>query len=174
MTTKRVAVLAFLTIFCLALPTFAKQAKTVTKGPIVIQESKHDTGPLLREVAPLLPESSVPSQHEIPNNDNPNRSKWITKAQPDRCCRRRRILRPSRPRTSAWNSKAFRTPLASVTANRQTTMARRARRNTFSTSTPATRFSTKKGTRYWALWLEIRSGRDLVEAVRTMMTATRS
>ncbi len=83
MTTKRVAVLAFLTIFCLALPTFAKQAKTVTKGPIVIQESKHDTGPLLREVAPLLPESSVPSQHEIPNNDNPNRSKWITKAQPD-------------------------------------------------------------------------------------------
>jgi Abnormal spindle-like microcephaly-assoc'd, ASPM-SPD-2-Hydin len=74
-TIKRVAVLAFVTVFCLALPTFAKQAKTVTKGPIVIQESKHDTGPLLREVAPLLPEYGRPSEHEIPNNDNP-RNPW--------------------------------------------------------------------------------------------------
>lgn len=72
MTTKRAAVLAFLTILCLALPTFAKQAKTVTKGPIVIQETKHDVGPLLREIAPLLPEYSLPSEHEIPNNVNPN------------------------------------------------------------------------------------------------------
>jgi Protein of unknown function (DUF1573) len=71
-TTKRVAVLAVLTILCLALPTFAKQAKTVTKGPIVIQEFKHDTGPLLREVAPLLPEYGTPSEHEIPNKENPN------------------------------------------------------------------------------------------------------
>ncbi len=82
-TTKRVAVLAFLTIFCLALPTFAQQSKTVTKGPIVIHSSHHDTGPLLREIAPLLPEYSASSEHEIPNKDNPNRSKWITKAQPD-------------------------------------------------------------------------------------------
>jgi hypothetical protein len=71
-TTKRVAVLAFLMMFCLALPTFAKQAKTVAKGPIVITETKHDSGPLLREVAPLLPEFSLPFEHEIPNNVNPN------------------------------------------------------------------------------------------------------
>ena len=33
MTTKRVAILAFLMILCLALPAFAQNAKTVTKGP---------------------------------------------------------------------------------------------------------------------------------------------
>jgi hypothetical protein len=82
-TTKRIVVLAFLTMLCLALPTFAKQAKTVTKGPIVINESKHDTGPLLREIAPLLPEYSLRSEHEIPNNDNP-RNPWKNKPyQPD-------------------------------------------------------------------------------------------
>ena len=78
-TTKRVAVMAFLTMLCLALPTFAQQSKKVTKGPIVIQEFKHDTGPLLREVAPLLPEFSSPSEHEIVNNDNP-RNPWKNKA----------------------------------------------------------------------------------------------
>jgi hypothetical protein len=74
-TTKRVAIVAFLTIACLALPTFAQNSKTVTKGPIVIQEFKHDTGPLLREIAPLLPEFGTPSEHEIQNNDNP-RNPW--------------------------------------------------------------------------------------------------
>lgn len=72
MTIKRGMVTAILTVACLALPAFAKQAKTVTKGPIVIQEFKHDTGPLLREIAPLLPEYSMPSEHEIENNVNPN------------------------------------------------------------------------------------------------------
>ncbi|MBZ5666834.1 MAG: choice-of-anchor D domain-containing protein, partial [Acidobacteriia bacterium] len=82
-TTKRVAVLAFLTILCLALPTFAKQAKTVTKGPIVIQEFKHDTGPLLREVAPLLPEYGTPGEHEIPNKVNPNYRRQNNAGQED-------------------------------------------------------------------------------------------
>jgi Abnormal spindle-like microcephaly-assoc'd, ASPM-SPD-2-Hydin len=81
-TTKRVAVAAFLTIVCLALPTFAQQSKTVTKGPIVIKEFKHDTGPLLREIAPLLPEYSLPSEHEIQNNVNPNHN-WSNKVQKD-------------------------------------------------------------------------------------------
>ena len=51
MTTKRtvVAVLLALGLVCLALPGFAENAKTVTKGPIVIKEFKHDTGPLIRE-----------------------------------------------------------------------------------------------------------------------------
>ena len=57
MTSKRavVAALLGLGLMCLALPGFAKNAKTVTKGPIVINEFKHDTGPLLREIAPMLP-----------------------------------------------------------------------------------------------------------------------
>ena len=75
MATKRIAVLTFLTMFCLALPTFAQHSKRVTKGPLVISEFKHDTGPLLREIAPLLPEFSLPSEHEIRNNDNP-RNPW--------------------------------------------------------------------------------------------------
>lgn len=73
MTKKHVAVLAFMTVLCLALSSFAQTAKTVAKGPIVINESKHDTGPLLREVAPLLPEYGRPSGREIPNKDNPHR-----------------------------------------------------------------------------------------------------
>jgi hypothetical protein len=71
-TIKRVAVLTLLTVFCLTLPTFAQQSKTVTKGPVVIKEFKHDTGPILREIAPLLPEWGTPPQHEIDNRDNPN------------------------------------------------------------------------------------------------------
>src|SRR5271157_3688922 len=62
-------------MLCLTLPTFAQNSKTVTKGPIVIQEFKHDTGPLLREIAPLLPEYGMPSEREIQNNDNP-RNPW--------------------------------------------------------------------------------------------------
>jgi hypothetical protein len=76
-TIKRIALVAFLTIFCLALPTFAQQSKTVTRGPVVIKEFKHDTGPVLREVAPLLPEWST-SEHEIDNRDNPNHP-WVNK-----------------------------------------------------------------------------------------------
>jgi Protein of unknown function (DUF1573)/Abnormal spindle-like microcephaly-assoc'd, ASPM-SPD-2-Hydin len=83
MTRKRVALAAFLTIVCLALPIFAQQSKTVTKGPIVIKEFKHDMGPLLREIAPLLPEFSTPSEHEIENNVNPNH-KWSKQVQKDR------------------------------------------------------------------------------------------
>ena len=82
MTTKRVAILAFLTVFGLALPTFAQQSKTVTKGPKVIKEFKHDTGPLLREIAPLFPEFGTPTEHEIENNANPNRN-WSTQVQKD-------------------------------------------------------------------------------------------
>ncbi len=69
---KRIVVGAFLTIVCLALPTFAQQSKTSTRA-VVIPEFKHDTGPVLREIAPLLPEYGTPSEHEIDNKDNPNR-----------------------------------------------------------------------------------------------------
>ena len=82
MTTKRFAAAALLTIACLALPAFAQQSKVVTKGPIVIQEFKHDTGPLLREVAPLLPEYNLPSEHEIENKNNPNHP-WSNQVEKD-------------------------------------------------------------------------------------------
>ncbi|MGB9072185.1 MAG: Ig-like domain repeat protein [Terriglobales bacterium] len=52
------------------------------QGPIVIKEFKHDTGPLLREIAPLLPEFSTPSEHEIENNVNPNHN-WSNQVQKD-------------------------------------------------------------------------------------------
>jgi hypothetical protein len=81
-TIKRITFLAFLTMVCLALPTFAQQSKTVTKGPIVINEIKHDTGPMLREIAPLLPEFTLPSEHEIENNVNPNHN-WSNKVGKD-------------------------------------------------------------------------------------------
>jgi Cep192 domain 4/Abnormal spindle-like microcephaly-assoc'd, ASPM-SPD-2-Hydin len=69
---------AMVAIFCLALPSFAQKSK----GPIVIKETYHDTGPILREVAPLLPEFSLPNQHEIENFDIPNA--WKNKpVQPD-------------------------------------------------------------------------------------------
>ena len=74
LTIKRVALTAFLAVSCLALPTFAQQS-TVTKRATVIKEFKHDTGPVLREVAPLLPEFSLPSEHEIQNFENP-RNPW--------------------------------------------------------------------------------------------------
>jgi len=79
---KHLSIMAFLIVFCLALPTFAQQAKTVTKGPIVIQEVKHDTGPVLREVAPLFPEYGVPAEHEIENPRNPNHP-WSDKVERD-------------------------------------------------------------------------------------------
>ncbi|MGB8012598.1 MAG: choice-of-anchor D domain-containing protein [Terriglobales bacterium] len=82
MTTKRIAVAAFLAIVGVALPTFAQNSPTVTKGPIVIKEFKHDTSPLLREIAPLLPELGTPSEHEIENNVNPNHN-WSTTPQAD-------------------------------------------------------------------------------------------
>ena len=65
-------VLALLATVCLAMPMFAQESQTVTKGPLVIQEFKHDTGPMLREIAPLLPEFGTPGEHEIQNMDNPN------------------------------------------------------------------------------------------------------
>ena len=78
---------ALLTLVGLASPALAQQSSVVTRGPIVIREFKHDTGPLLREVAPLLPEFSAPSEHEIENNVNPNHNfKNIT--EPDRVLQR--------------------------------------------------------------------------------------
>ena len=56
--------------------------QAVQKGATVVRESKHDTGPLLREVAPLLPEFGPPSEHEIENKVNPNH-KWSNQLQPD-------------------------------------------------------------------------------------------
>jgi hypothetical protein len=80
-TTKRAAVVAFLAMFCLALPTFAQQSKTVQKGPIVIKEFKHDLGPVLREIAPLLSEWGTPPRHEIENPAIPHN--WTQKAEKD-------------------------------------------------------------------------------------------
>jgi hypothetical protein len=77
-TAKRVGVGAFLMVVGLALPTFAQQSKTVAKGAVVIKEFKHDTGPVLREIAPLLPEYGTPPQHEIENKANPNHP-WSNK-----------------------------------------------------------------------------------------------
>ncbi len=54
----------------------------IQQGPIVIKEFKHDTGPLLREIAPLLPEFSMPAEHEIENNVNPNHN-WSSQFQKD-------------------------------------------------------------------------------------------
>ncbi len=74
---------ALLTLVCLALPAFAQQSPVVKRGPIVIQEFKHDTGPLLREIEPLLPEFGTPGKHEIENLDNP-RNPWKNHTyQPD-------------------------------------------------------------------------------------------
>jgi hypothetical protein len=50
--------------------------------PIVVREFKHDTGPLLREVEPLLPEFNMPAKHEIENNVNPNH-RWRNRVQKD-------------------------------------------------------------------------------------------
>ena len=58
----------------------------IQKGPIVIKEFMHVTGPPLREVAPLLPTFSMPPQHEIENeienNVNPNHN-WSNQVQKD-------------------------------------------------------------------------------------------
>ena len=76
---RRFLVAAFLTI-CLALPAFAQQSETATRGPIVIQEFKHDEGPLLRDVAPLLPEFSAPKEREIENHVVPSQ-RWSNRFQ---------------------------------------------------------------------------------------------
>lgn len=57
------------------------------KGPIVIREFKHDTGPLLRDVAPLFPEFGPQSEHEIENNVNPNH-RWRNHVPRDRVLQR--------------------------------------------------------------------------------------
>ena len=70
-------------ILSLALPALAANSKVVTQGPIVIKEFKHDTGPILREVAPLLPEFSLPAGREIENLSNP-RNPWRNRpVEPD-------------------------------------------------------------------------------------------
>ena len=74
---------AALAILCPTLPSFAQNSPLVTKGPIVIQELKHDTGPILREVLPLLPELSLPNQHEIENFENPNQRFKNQPVRPD-------------------------------------------------------------------------------------------
>jgi hypothetical protein len=52
------------------------------KAPVVIKEFKHDTGPPLREVAPLFPELGPRPEHEIENNVNPNH-RWRNLVQKD-------------------------------------------------------------------------------------------
>jgi hypothetical protein len=80
-TTKRAAVVAFLVVAGLALPALAQQSNNVTKGAVVVNEFKHDTGPVLREIAPLLPEFGTPPLHEIENPAIPHN--WKHTAQKD-------------------------------------------------------------------------------------------
>ncbi|MGP0096679.1 MAG: hypothetical protein ACLPHI_06570, partial [Terriglobales bacterium] len=87
MIVQRVAAGVFLMVFGLAeasfaQPSFAQQSGTVAGESVVIHETKHDTGPLLREVAPLMPQYGAPSEHEIQNMDNPNRA-WDRKSVKD-------------------------------------------------------------------------------------------
>ena len=70
-TMNRVVAMALVTMVCLALPALAQQSPTVTSGPTVIREFKHDAGPRLREIAPLLPEFSAPMEREIENHIAP-------------------------------------------------------------------------------------------------------
>jgi len=81
-TRKLTALMALLAPFCLAISSSAQQSSVVTHGPVVVQEYKHDTGPLLREIAPLLPEFSTPTEREIENFANPNQN-WRTLSVPD-------------------------------------------------------------------------------------------
>lgn len=53
----------------LTLPGFAQK---IQRAPVLIPEVHHDTSPLLREIAPLLPEFTPPSTHEIENLPNPH------------------------------------------------------------------------------------------------------
>src|ERR1700689_4927354 len=71
-TSGRVLVTLFLLMVCIALPAFAQQSEITAKGPLVIHEFKHDTGPRLREVMPLLPEFGTPVEREIENHTVPN------------------------------------------------------------------------------------------------------
>jgi len=57
------------------------------KGSVVIKEFKHDTGPVLREVAPLLPEFSPSGEREIQNHVNPNH-RWRNRVERDRVLQR--------------------------------------------------------------------------------------
>ncbi len=82
MTTKRGLVTAVLILFCLALPALANHGKTVTKGPFVTSDSHHDTGPLLREIAPLLPEFNPQTYREIDNHEDPRFGEWTNRPYP--------------------------------------------------------------------------------------------
>ena len=64
---KQAAAVVFLAAAFLTWPAFAQQPKAVQTGAIVVKEFKHDTGPVLREIAPLLPEYGTPPLHEIEN-----------------------------------------------------------------------------------------------------------
>ena len=67
-------VVACLGIFCLTIPVFAQNSPVVTGGPIVKHPVAMSTdGPMLREIEPLLPEFTMPAEHEIPNNYIPIR-----------------------------------------------------------------------------------------------------
>src|SRR5580658_8337014 len=80
--TKRAAVVAFLVVACLALPIFAQQSKPVQKGAVVVKEFKHDLGPVLREIAPLLPAYGTPPLHEIENPAIPHNWKQTPQKDP--------------------------------------------------------------------------------------------
>lgn len=84
---KPASLMAWLVVSCLALPAFAQESSpvtnnSVTSGPVVIREYKHDLGPRLREITPLFPEYGTPGEHEIENHANPNHP-WSMLVQRD-------------------------------------------------------------------------------------------
>jgi len=81
-TTKRASITAVLVLCCLTLPAFAGNAKVAIKGPIVTTDARHDTGPLLREVAPLLPEFNPQTYREIDNHEDPKFHEWVKRPYP--------------------------------------------------------------------------------------------
>jgi hypothetical protein len=92
-------------VVCSSLVSWSQMAPSTAllpshQGPIVIKESKHDTGPLLREIAPRFPEFGAPSEHEIENNVNPNHN-WSSQVQKDLDSQVERKQTPPK-RAAAW------------------------------------------------------------------------
>ncbi|HTR26491.1 MAG TPA: choice-of-anchor D domain-containing protein [Terriglobales bacterium] len=84
MTSRRASLAALLglAVVLTVVPGFAKGGKTVMTHPIVTTDAHHDTGPLLREIAPLLPEYNIRSSHEIENNEDPRFKEWNNRPYP--------------------------------------------------------------------------------------------
>ena len=176
MTTKRVVVLAVLDRVLFGTPDVRSTAKTVTKGPIVTQDSHHDTGPLLREIAPLLPEFNPPTYHEIDNHGNPNFGSGPTAiSSPDPVLQRPEnspTMQTPNPGPGIRRPRLWGFVLLQLHAGRQ---RRRAGHDPVraSSSTRSMPSTARRAHCSWDRWLEIPSGPALAEAVSLTTGATR-